>query len=131
MLSVSQRDHIKQLTLYVHCDVISFSKRLHIQQLTLYVYTLLTPFQRVLKLTERPLTWVHGTILNVGTGPDPSDARVNNVGTGFDARIKVQTRDSVDPESDLFKFVFPKGLSDQNIVQEDWVGGPLRFSKVN
>jgi hypothetical protein len=85
-------------------------------------------------LTERPLTWVHGTILNFGLGSDSSDARVNNVGTGFDARILVQTRDSVDPESDLFKFVFPEGClpdNHQNIVEEDRLGAPLRFSKVN
>ena len=70
---------------------------------------------------ERPLTWVHGTIINIGPGSDP-----------FDARINVQTRDSVDQTSDLFKFVFPKGppTADQTVFEFDSLGGQIRFSKV-
>jgi hypothetical protein len=71
-------------------------------------------------MTERPVSWVHGSILGFGPPSDP-----------LDVRITVQTKEAVDRNSDLFRSIFPNGLpSGKNILTTNPMGGQLNFSQV-
>ena len=68
-------------------------------------------FGRLIKIEERPVTWLHGTILNIGKSND-SGAVLKSI----DARIQLQTQEQVKEKSDLFKFVFPNGHPGDDVI---------------
>ena len=77
--------------------------------------------QRLLELSERPVSWVHGSILGFGQPTDPLDVRVN-----------VQTKEKIDLRSDLFKFIFPMGLPpNRNVIEMDPVATQIRLTLVS
>lgn len=61
---------------------------------------------KVLKVSERPLNWIHGTILDGGK----QDFN-KNVLTNADIRILLSTQDVVKEESDLYQSVVPNGIA--------------------
>ena len=70
-------------------------------------------------MTERPLSWVHATLLGFEATSEP-----------LDARITVQTRARIAKRSDLFKFLFPgKAPSTSNPVIDPTSQG-IKFTQV-
>ena len=77
------------------------------------------PFQKITDLTERPVSWVHATLLGFEASSEP-----------LDARITVQTRGPIAECSDLFKFLFPGRPPSQSNPLVDESSHGVKFTEV-